>query len=588
MIKVPVIDKRSGTQLSPKTGAVALDGQANLASFLAPSQAMQQSGENLLNTSLHFLEHEVKMKNATEVSAAEHKFNADIAQSANEAMEILGKLNPNFNADDLEKEFRTLAGFRFNNIRNGVVEGVTLSSSNAQREFGAKAATAINNQVLELRKWARKRQASRTIASTENDIVELEKKAANATTEIGRVEALTQIRKKAEFLVGLTHWDAEQANDAINNSYSTIDRMRAETELMHASQYEKDGFPHPERAFEVYNSLTEGKWKHLNVVDLTRLREEAINLQNTLIRLGNSEQDKHQRDAAKALKEKQRLASGEFRRRIVLSQSPEGAELPAIQSEEEVARTAPTVLELSDALSKNKITEDDYNKLITALSDDNVVVDNEWLGDQLKNLRVMVSDGITEQELEEWRESTLDGYPDKIGFEQYQQVEQYYSRHVGDTKEAKQIKIFGKLIDRMAGAKSILDNITGTSTRQRAALVSATYDGYIADGIPPLEAFQEASDQFFTETRFQLSSPEIRPNLPEDSKLMVDGSLRPLDTWTEDDLKVAEGEILESFQGTPSVLAIEIFKLEIIEAYLRNKPTDEELKAAKNAGLPDQ
>jgi hypothetical protein len=124
----------------------------------------------------------------------------------------------------------------------------------------------------------------------------------------------------------------------------------------------------------------------------------------------------------------------------------------------------------------------------------------------------------------------------------------------------------------------MLDQIGGVNVVERGALISATFDASVASGMDPLVAFRNSMKDFLAQSQLILNQPQNIPNLPDDTKLRdSEGRIRSLDTWTAEDVDIAEGEMIEVFSGKPSLLALSYYKLEVIREYIRQKPTPEEL-----------
>tara|TARA_B100001013_G_scaffold344236_1_gene274163 strand:+ start:229 stop:2040 length:1812 start_codon:yes stop_codon:yes gene_type:complete len=589
---IAVIDKRSATQLTAATGAQPLTVQADRASLLAPFESQKQMGAVVEHYGSQWLAHEFKLQHAGEMAAASAAFDRTIAESSIAAQKYLEVEEPNATPDRMEQYFRQQVGVAQSLISSGAVQGINFTRPATRRAFNAAAAGKIATQSVELRKWQRKRIASRTIANKENEIKDLEFAAARASTPQARKEALTGIANNARFLEGLTHWSAEQRSDAINKSYSTVDRLRAELRLADAAVYEnEDGVADPKRAMEFYESLTKKRedgdynYKHLTVEDRAALQEQSLRMIDSLVRRGNQDERRRAAAAEKELAKRQRKNTSTFRGRIIKSLIPEDERgmLDELLTDEELQHTAPTLLELNDALATDDIDLKQYDKLIAALSDDNIVIDHNWFAGQLRELRILVRDGMSQPEMEDWLDATQEeGYPEKIDWHMWQSLENYWKGLLPQSTTRKQITIFGDLLDALGGAKSMLDRIGGVNVTERKGIITAQFQSAVAEGIKPLDAFHTAMSDYLIGSKLVLSAPEsYLPRLPADSGLRVEGKIKALDTWIAEDVDLATTEMLEEFSGRPSSLALAHYKLAVIREYIRQKPTPEELAKIK-------
>ena len=160
---IPVIDKRSGTELPSATGAQPITVQADRASLLSPFEAGKQFGATGQHFGNQLLEHQFKLQHAGELAAADAAFDSELAATAIAAQRYLEVEEPNATPDRMEQYFREQIGVTQSLISSGAVQGINFSRRVTRRAFNAGAAGKIATQSVELRKWQRKRIASKTI-----------------------------------------------------------------------------------------------------------------------------------------------------------------------------------------------------------------------------------------------------------------------------------------------------------------------------------------------------------------------------------------------------------------------------------------
>ena len=125
-----------------------------------------------------------------------------------------------------------------------------------------------------------------------------------------------------------------------------------------------------------------------------------------------------------------------------------------------------------------------------------------------------------------------------------------------------------------------------------------TFDAQISEnGKTPQEAFRMAIDQFNISDKANLNAipMPLFPPFQEDEQKVSRGFSQTnilktnLKDWTIEDIQNSRKETLRKFEGKPSLLGSELFKLKMLEKYLIAKdPALLEAQAAITSDLKDK
>jgi len=191
-------------------------------------------------------------------------------------------------------------------------------------------------------------------------------------------------------------------------------------------------------------------------------------------------------------------------------------------------------------------------------SDDPIIVDNIELNNFFKEIRAANS------------ESDLNAIVDRaygqVGLTQTldtaERIENRARSQIARTPQAQQEKIFGSVLDQVAQSGGILDSIL-PGAKEKAAVIRAQFEADIDDGVEVPQAFRNAVDALQQGQRTNLRSL-VPPRLGAAVE-------KPLTQWTVEDVKESRTETKRVFQGKASSLALELFKLRILENYIITK-----------------
>ena len=290
-----------------------------------------------------------------------------------------------------------------------------------------------------------------------------------------------------------------------------------------------------------------------------------------LERARNAEQTRVESSAAKNLK------TGQSNRYVAFASSIIKANKDP--NNREAQTTKPSLGELQIALEQRDITPVHYNNLIQQLNNvDAAVPDREFYNDTLRKIRV----ADTKQEIEDLvtnayaQLSPTAATP--INREMMTTIEQRAEQFVTKTPEAIATKKFGELLKALTDPSGILDKIMGGSS-ERAALVMFTFDAQISEnGKTPQEAFRMAIDQFNISDKANLNAIPLPlfPAFTEDEQGTVGVSTLGIEKTnlkdrTIEDIQNSRKETLRKFEGKPSLLGSELFKLKMLEKYIDAK-----------------
>ena len=160
---------------------------------------------------------------------------------------------------------------------------------------------------------------------------------------------------------------------------------------------------------------------------------------------------------------------------------------------------------------------------------------------------------------------------DDLAIETKMQIYNFEQRRLSKTPDARREILFRDTLEALAKPNSILDKLMPGSGAKAAAVVQR-YNAAVADGDPPLEAFQTAVDALSDGRKATLSS------LP---KPMFGIEGRDLKDYTPDDVAATIAETKKQLKGKTSTLAIELVYLETLETYVNAMTPDERKEQQK-------
>jgi hypothetical protein len=117
-------------------------------------------------------------------------------------------------------------------------------------------------------------------------------------------------------------------------------------------------------------------------------------------------------------------------------------------------------------------------------------------------------------------------------------------------------------LQTVAEPGGVLDQIL-PGAKEKAAVIQAQFEADIEDGVAVPQAFRAAVDALQKSQRANLRSMAA-PRLGE-------ASSKPMDEWTMEDVRQSRQATKTQFKGKPSSLALELFKLRVLENYINKK-----------------
>ena len=572
-MKIPTY--RSKVQQTDQIVAQPFNVQVNSGVMEAEGQAVA-GFKNNFDAAAQWMVTEQKLENATEVSKGERSFAAEL-----EAIQTKIEANPKFNSkpEKISKEFDRQALLKRNLISKSV------NGSLAKTTFLTNARTTQNTNRLKIKQTARVRLTAESITEKLIESEEIQKKLSDLDPKLNPVDYQIQSEKLFgnptknikgifESLVDLGHLNEKQAYTYIKSAKNKISVQQVEKGLLSANQLslsvdDMDNGVAAKAVRNVQLRIQNGDYPDLTVQAKQNLLERADKLMSQLVRARNAEQTRVESSAAKNLK------TGQSNRYVAFASSIIKANKDP--NNREAQTTKPSLGELQIALEQRDITPVHYNNLIQQLNNVDAAVPNRnFYNDTLRKIRV----ADTKQEIENLvtnayaQLSPTAATP--INREMMTTIEQRAEQFVTKTPEAIATKKFGELLKALTDPSGILDKIMGGSS-ERAALVMFTFDAQISEnGKTPQEAFRMAIDQFNISDKANLNAIPLPlfPPFQEDEQKVSRGFSQTnilktnLKDWTIEDIQNSRKETLRKFEGKPSLLGSELFKLKMLEKYL--------------------
>jgi hypothetical protein len=220
----------------------------------------------------------------------------------------------------------------------------------------------------------------------------------------------------------------------------------------------------------------------------------------------------------------------------------------------------PRLTQIIDAFGDGELSQSGYEKLIGMLekSGDPIVVDQSVVRDFFKDIR----EAESEDALEQIVDRAYNQIGVKIDLATAQAIENRANGQTAKTPQARQARIFGNLLQTVAEPGGVLDQIL-PGAKEKAAVIQAQFEADIEDGVAVPQAFRAAVDALQKSQRANLRSMAA-PRLGE-------ASSKPMDEWTMEDVRQSRQATKTQFKGKPSSLALELFKLRVLENYINKK-----------------
>ena len=226
-------------------------------------------------------------------------------------------------------------------------------------------------------------------------------------------------------------------------------------------------------------------------------------------------------------------------------------------------------------LENNEIRYEHYVTLKRQLEGaaEPLVTDGHYINDIRKQMRAIANDetGNKRQRMLTVTNKAAKQIGLKISQQDYTVIDNRATQLLANTPQARQAKIYSRVINQFADADDILSKIL-PGAHERAALIAAQFESMIEDGMLPVDAFNLSIAALVNNE--QISLRKIPPFLHGTNK-------KTFDKWTEDDVNAQLEETNKKFKGKASTWAFERLKIRMLRAYIEKKTAA--AAAAENA-----
>lgn len=537
----------------PQTGFVAgsgarpLSARLNAGAMAAPGQAVAQLGNTISNIGQQWLEKEVAIRNQAEVSKAKSHMSSAV-ETAREMVKAI--------PDPLEAErvFNRYVTSERQRVDKGGIEGLSFTTGSGKRTWRAETSAIIANGAKNVRTTARALMAETAVTNSYGTLDQIAVEMSTAPTTSDRDRLEREVRLEAMNLKLMGHIGPKDEFNLVKKYLGKADVLQVEAQLLQAEK-EDD----PEAAENVFSAIQSPEsYKNLGPEDRQNLSERALRLANRLESKALATDDREQRTAKTKLEKRQnkryRTYAAQIQKYRLDSKKNERPSLTAIQIDFATG-------EISD---RHRTT---LERMLQS-SDDPIIVDNKELNNFFKEIRVAKS----EAELN----AIIDRAYGQVGLTQTlgtaERIENRARSQIARTPQAQQEEIFGGLLDQVAQSNGILDSIL-PGAKEKAAIIRAQFEADIDDGVEVPQAFRNAVDALQKGQTTNLRSL-VAPRLGAAKE-------KPITEWTVEDVKESRTETKRAFRGKASSLALELFKLRILENYITSKTSVDQDAAAE-------
>jgi hypothetical protein len=539
--------EQAQTGFASGSGARPLSSRLDPGAMAAPGAALAQLGNTISDTGQAWLEKEIAIRNQQEVAKAQSHMST-VVDNAREAVKMIP--DPRV----AEAEFNRIVSAERQRVDKGGVEGLSFTTGSGRRSWQAETSTLIANGAKNVRTTARTLMADTAVADTLRALDQLADDRANAQNQADRNRLEVDMRLRVKNLEAFGYLDPKDAFKTTKSYLSKSDALLIEKQLLEAEKSND-----PDMAEDVFSAIQDSsQYENLEGEDRQNLSERALRLADRLERKAQADEDRQERRNKTQIEDNQRKTFRTLAAQIAKHQQDPNQELPSL-------------LQILDAFAANDLSPSQFDKIREQLqsSGDPIIVDKVLVGEFYKEIR----NAESEAQLEEIEDRAYNNLNKKFDLDSVEKIRQRINEAKSNTPQARQAKIFGNLLDTVAQAGGILDSIL-PGAKEKAAVIEAQFEADIADGVSVTEAFRSAVDALQKGQRANLRSL-APPRLGA-------ASGKPLDQWTIEDVRQSREVTKGQFSGKASTLALELFKLRVLENYITNKPSDDDINNQVN------
>jgi len=524
------------------SGARPLSSRLDPGAMAAPGAALAQLGNTISNTGQAWLQTEIAIRNQQEVAKAKSHMTT-VVDNAREAVKAIP--DPKV----AEYEFNRIVSMERQLVDKGGIEGLSFTTGSGKRSWQAETSALIANGAKNVRSTARTLMADTAVADTYRMLDQLADDRANAQNQADRDYREVDMRMLIGNLEGIGHVDPKQAFTLTKSYLSKSDTLLVEKQLLEAEKNND-----PDMAEDVFSAIQDSsQYENLEGEDRQNLSERALRLADRLERKAQADEDRQERRNKTQIEDNQRKTFRTLAAQIEKNRQDPNEPLPALT-------------QIIDAFGANDLSQTQYEKVITLIerSGDPIVVDQTVVRDFFQDIRAAEN----ESQLTEIVDNAYGAIGKSLDLTTVQAIENRANGQIAKTPQARQAKIFGDLLNTVSQAGGILDSIL-PGAKEKAAVIEAQFEADIADGVSVTEAFRSAVDALQKGQRANLRSL-APPRLGA-------ASGKPLDQWTIEDVRQSREVTKAQFSGKTSSLALELFKLRVLENYVTNKPDENDI-----------
>ena len=526
------------------SGARPLSSSVSPGAMAAPGQALAQLGNTLQDISSTWLNTELTIRNQQEVSKAKSYMSTKVDE-ATEAVKTIA------DPKQAEAEYNRLVKEAQNAVNKGGVEGLSFTTGSARRTWQAEASTLVSNGAKNVRTTARTLMAETAVASAYQNLDEMAKKRANATSQSDQKRIEGDILFSVQMLEAMGHVDPTAAYALQKKYLSKSDQLLVEKQLLGAEVYDN-----PELAEDVFGNLQDvNQYQNLSAEARQNLSERALQLADRLERKRQADDARANRENERAIKQRQNKTFSTF-----LSQ------ISKYKQDREKNPELPSQSQILAAFEAGDLRPEQQEKLFLELQTSNepLVVDQQIVQEYRKQIREASNPDDLDDIIDDaYADRRLDGAT-------IQALEAHAEGAKKRTPGFRAYKRYANVLDELATPQGFIETLL-PGAKERFAVIKAQFEAAVDEGVDPAVAFNEAMQA-------------VQANRKINAKALVSPRVgkkagKPIDQWTLDDVDEATEAARNTYKGRLSSLTMELLNLNGLRAYIQSKIDEEKAKA---------
>lgn len=526
------------------SGARPLSSNISPGAMAAPGQALAQLGNTLQDISSTWLNTELTIRNQQEVSKAKSYMSTKVDE-ATEAVKTIA------DPKQAEAEYNRLVKEAQNAVNKGGVEGLSFTTGSARRTWQAEASTLVSNGAKNVRTTARTLMAETAVASAYQNLDEMAKERANATSQSDQKRIEGDILFSVQMLEAMGHVDPTAAYALQKKYLSKSDQLLVEKQLLGAEVYDN-----PELAEDVFGNLQDvNQYQNLSAEARQNLSERALQLADRLERKRQADDARANRENERTIQKTQNKVFSTYLSQI-LKHKQNRQENPEL----------PSQYEILSSFEAGDLRPDQREKLFSELerSSEPALVDQEVVQSYRKQIREASNPDDLDDIIDDaYADRRLDGAT-------IQALEAHAEGAKKRTPGFRAYKRYANVLEELATPQGFIETLL-PGAKERFAVIKAQFEAAVDEGVDPAAAFNEAMQA-------------VQANRKINAKALVSPRVgkkagKPIDQWTLDDVDEATEAARNTYTGRVSSLTIELLNLNGLRAYIQSKIDEEKAKA---------